>query len=798
LIQKEDIMGIANFIKRIAVLSIAAIILMPLSVHASVKDIVFGDVFDSHGSIMLIIDVDSGQIIQANKAAVDYYGYSYEELTSMAIQEINILSADETKAEMRLAASEERNYFNFEHELASGEIRNVEVYSYPFEEDGENLLYSVIHDVTEKTLLENALESRKKIMYYFGTIFIIVQTAIIIMLNRILYENKRIQKKLYESREKYRSLFDNMQEGFALHEIITDEDGKPVDYRYLEINKAFIKDTGLGDVSGKTIKEVLPGTEAMWIEKYGKVALEGVAIDFEAYTKALDRYYKVFAYSPQKNRFASIFLDITERVEMEKSLKEEKDRMRTTLMSVGDGVIVTDMDGIIEAMNGKAEKMSGWSLEQAIGKDMRQVMKFKDEKDANLEEYMPLEKIFAEKSTIEWKLGKCLIDRSGNCKSISLNASPIIDENGTLHGAVIVLRDTVEENQRRKDIEYISYHDHLTGLYNRRFFETELERLDSKRNLPLSVIYADVNGLKIINDAFGHEKGDILLKNTADILRRICRADDIIGRVGGDEFAVLLPSASSEMAERVVGRIREAIDEVSLETGKLSVAIGWETKTDESQNIEDMLRIAENRMYKRKISERPKIQSEVVRNVMEMLYEKSEYERIHSQRVSFYCGEIGKALGMEHSEVEELKKLGLFHDIGMVVVDAETLNKQESLTEKEWEEIKRHPEVGRRILSSIGKYAKISDIELAHHERWDGKGYPQKLKDKEIPYKARILALAEAYEAMTNKKSCKESLSKEQAIEEIKRNAGTQFDPQIAQVFIEWLENEKSTKWGRS
>src|SRR6056297_565651 len=186
-------MGIANFIKRIAVLSIAAIILMPLSVHASVKDIVFGDVFDSHGSIMLIIDVDSGQIIQANKAAVDYYGYSYEELTSMAIQQINILSADETKAEMRLAASEERNYFNFEHELASGEIRNVEVYAYPYEEDGKNLLFSIIHDVTEKTLLENDLENRKKNTYWLGAMFIIIQTAIIIMLIRSLSENKRIQ-----------------------------------------------------------------------------------------------------------------------------------------------------------------------------------------------------------------------------------------------------------------------------------------------------------------------------------------------------------------------------------------------------------------------------------------------------------------------------------------------------------------------------------------------------------------------------------------------------------------------------
>jgi len=577
--------------------------------HAAVEDIVFGDVFDAHGSVMLIIDVDSGHIVEANKTAVDYYGYSYEELTSMAIQDINILSAEETKAERLLAASEERNYFNFEHKLASGEIRNVEVYSYPFEEDGRNLLYSIIHDVTEKKVLENALESRKRTMYWLGAIFIMIQTAIIIMLNRGLSENRRIQKELYESREKYRSLFDNMVESFALHEIITDEDGKPVDYKYLEVNKAFMESTGLGDVRGMTIREILPGTESMWIDKYGKVALEGDAIDFESYSQALDRHYKVFAYSPQKNRFASIFLDITERVAMEKSLKAEKDRMRTTLMSVGDAVAVADMNGKIETMNDKAEKMTGWKLGQAKGKSLREVFRFRAEDEEGAVEYMPLEKILSEKSTLEWKHGKSLVDIKGQSIPIALKASPIVDEKGILHGVVLVLRDTVEENKWRKEIEYISYHDHLTGLYNRRFFETELERLDTERNLPISVIYADVNGLKIINDAFGHEKGDILLKSAAEVFKRICRADDIISRVGGDEFAVLLPSTPSEMAEKLVDRIRNEIDGVKLETGQLSVAIGWETKSDESQSIEEMLKMAENRMYKRKITERAKIES---------------------------------------------------------------------------------------------------------------------------------------------------------------------------------------------
>jgi len=573
-----------------------------LSANAAVEDIVFGDVLDSHGSVMLLIDVDSGRIVEANSTAVDFYGYSYKELTAMTIQDINILSADETKAEMSIASSEERNYFNFEHELASGEIRNVEVYSYPFEEDGKTMLFSIIHDVTEKTVLENALERRKKNMYMGGTIFIIIQAAIIIILKRSLSENKRIQKELAQNKEKYQSLFENMQEDFALHEMITDEDGKPVDYRYLEVNKAFMENTGLGDVRGKTIKEILPGIEDKWIETYGKVVTEGISIDFESYSQELNRYYKVFAYSPQKNRFASIFLDITERVTMEKSLKAEKDRMRTTLMSVGDGVVVTDMNGNIEAMNEKAEKMTGWKLDQAKGKYMRGVLKFRDEYEEGGEEYMPLEKILTKKTTVEWKHGKRLVGKSGQGIPIALNASPIIDDNGKLHGAVLVLRNTAEEIKWRKEIEYISYHDHLTGLYNRRFFEEETSRLDTARNMPISVIYADVNGLKRINDEFGHEDGDKLLTETARVLKEFCRDEDIIARLGGDEFGILLPSTSSEKAKAIIKRIGQAIDEVQLETGPLSVAMGWDTKTDDKQSMKEKIKEAENYMYKMKRS----------------------------------------------------------------------------------------------------------------------------------------------------------------------------------------------------
>ncbi|HHY71439.1 MAG TPA: diguanylate cyclase [Thermoanaerobacterales bacterium] len=334
-------------------------------------------------------------------------------------------------------------------------------------------------------------------------------------------------------------------------------------------------------------------------------------------------------------------------------------------------------------------------------------------------------------------------------------------------------------------VEYLSYHDQLTGLYNRRFFEEELKRLDTKRNLPISVIMVDLNGLKLANDAFGHDLGDKLLRKTAEILKSSCREDDIIARLGGDEFVVLLPNTSEEQVEQIVNRIVGACSNVKVGSITLSLSYGWEVKKSKDDDINEILKKAENRMYRRKLFESPSMRSITIQTIIQTLYETHKLEEKHSRRVSDLCVAIGKELSFNVRELAELKNIGLLHDIGKIAIDKAILSKTTPLTDVEWTEIKRHPEIGYRILSSANDLSEIAQYVLAHHEHWDGSGYPKGLKRNEIPFKARIILLTDAYDSMTSFRPYCTILPREEAIKQIRDGAGKQFDPKLAKVFVE-------------
>ncbi len=169
---------------------------------------------------------------------------------------------------------------------------------------------------------------------------------------------------------------------------------------------------------------------------------------------------------------------------------------------------------------------------------------------------------------------------------------------------------------------------------------------------------------------------------------------------------------------------------------------------------------------------------------------KNKREEEHSHRVSMLCQDMGHALGLTEGDTEELKTIGLLHDIGKIAIEENILNKREELTEDEWQEIKRHPEIGYRILNTVNDMLEIAEYVLYHHERWDGKGYPKGLKGEEIPLQSRIITIADAYDAMTSQRSYRNALQEETAIEELKINSGTQFDPELVRIFIEKVLNK--------
>lgn len=362
-------------------------------------------------------------------------------------------------------------------------------------------------------------------------------------------------------------------------------------------------------------------------------------------------------------------------------------------------------------------------------------------------------------------------------------AKLIRDESGKAYKVRGTLQDITAWKEKEEEITFLSYHDQLTGLYNRRFFEEELNRLDTRRNLPLTIVMGDVNGLKLVNDSFGHKMGDEYLKKTANVISKVCRADDIIARLSGDEFTLILPKTDEIEAKKIIKRINELSAVEKVGAINISISFGYYTKTNEGENIQEVLKNTEDLMYKNKLYESTSVRSNMIDVIMSTLYEKNNREMLHSQRVGEICNRIVDKMDFSKDEINKIKTAGLMHDIGKIGIDEEILNAKRPLNENEWKQIKKHSEIGYRILSSVNEFSEISEYVLEHQECWDGSGYPKGLKGFEISIQARIIAVADAFDAMTHERSYGKIKTTEEAKVEINRCSGTQFDPEIVKIF---------------
>ena len=252
--------------------------------------------------------------------------------------------------------------------------------------------------------------------------------------------------------------------------------------------------------------------------------------------------------------------------------------------------------------------------------------------------------------------------------------------------------------------------------------------MDTEEHLPLSVIMFDVNGLKLVNDSFGHDLGDVLLNKAAETIKKACREDDIIARIGGDEFVLILPKTSARDTVRIANHIKELTSKEIVSNIELSISFGYDTKETKSQSILEVVVNAENHMYKHKLFERTSIRSKTIELIMNTLFEKSKSEEKHSNRVSRICQAIASKMELDQNTINQMKVVGMMHDIGKIGVDEKILNKSGSLTSTERVDIERHPEIGWRLLSSTNEFSEIAQFVIHHHEKWDGSGYPNGLK----------------------------------------------------------------------
>lgn len=391
-----------------------------------------------------------------------------------------------------------------------------------------------------------------------------------------------------------------------------------------------------------------------------------------------------------------------------------------------------------------------------------------------------------------------IIDAFGCRKWVLEIGQGLFDDCGNVEAMEGFIIDISQAKMRQDKIDYLRCHDLMTGFYKRDHFNEILQDMDQRqKTLPISALVANINGMRFINDVFGYTIGDRIICESARIIHDCCRENYITARTDGDEFTVLMPAAGKEEAYALMCRIKEKITSNNarnknkgLHYFDISISFGYNTKEKPTEKIEEVLNVAVEHMRRRKMLNRHSSHSSILTSIKATMYERSQETQEHAQRLARISKSIALELELEHNSIDEIELFAMLHDIGKVGIKDRILKKPGQLSEEEWDEMKKHPEIGYRIAKSSPDLEKIADYILSHHENWDGSGCPRGLKGQEIPLPSRILAIADAFDAMTEDRIYRKALGRAAAISEIEAKAGSQFDPYIAGIFIK-MEGQK-------
>lgn len=472
--------------------------------------------------------------------------------------------------------------------------------------------------------------------------------------------------------------------------------------------------------------------------------------------------------------------DCTERRRAEQSLKRQKEWLEALFKNSNDAIVLADKHHRVVDINQPFEELFQYRLEEIKGMDIDSVLERGKRGTVNRN---LTEKLLAGE-TVETEGTR--FNRDGQPIDVLIRGVPVLID-GKMAGGYAIYADITQRKKAQEKIRYLSVHDRATGLYNRAFLEEEMRRLDTPRQLPLSIIIADINGLKMVNDAYGYKLGDTLINTAVEVLKNSCRHEDILARWGGDEFVLLLPQTRAHEARAICERISKGLQTRTVQGVPVLMALGQGSKEKEGESLARVLQDAEDEMFRKKMMESQQCREAIVHAFLKFLGKKSHEDEGHGHRMQEMGEKLGNIVPLWAREKERLSLVLEVHDVGLVAVEEKILKKQGPLNREEWEEIKSHPELGCRIALSTEKYAPVAREILSHHEWWDGSGYPQGQKGEDIPYLSRIVAVLEAYDALTNHRSYRRAPGKERAIEELEKGKGRQFDPSLIDVFVKIL-----------
>ncbi len=600
-------------------------------------------------------------------------------------------------------------------------------------------------------------------------------------------EQYELQNRMKESEERFEALFDKAPMGYQS----LDEHGcfLAVNQKWLDLlgyEAEEVIGTWFGDYLVEPAKLVFKERFEIF-KKLGKIRSEFEMVHKTGKIISVEFEGKI-GYNDQHEFLQThcTLVDVTQQRIAERRLLESEEKYRLLYSTMSQGLalheIVLDEAGepndyIFLSVNQSYENLTGLKSKDIIGKRVREVLPTID--DEWIKTYGEVA-ITGQPITYE-KYSKELN------KYYSVTAyCPKIGQ------FAVLVSDITNRKLEEEKMIYLSNHDYLTDLYNRRYFVSQFEKLCNDDSYPLSIMMIDINGLKLINDAYGHTYGDKAIQKVSNLLQNSFDSTSVVARIGGDEFAILSPNQNPEQMQLYKDKIVEFMQDVKIGNIGLSLAIGYETVYDNQKSVDDILASAENYMYRHKLTVGMSVRNHAIKAILNTLTEKYNEEKIHSERVSQFCKEIGLVMGIPHDDLAVLELAGMYHDIGKISIPDAILNKPSKLTFEEYEIIKTHTQIGYQILKAADEYSGLAEFALSHHERWDGKGYPKGLKETEIPLFSRIISVADSFEAMTANRPYRKGMNIEDAITELNRCSGTQFDPSIAKIFVD-LVLQKST-----
>lgn len=568
--------------------------------------------------------------------------------------------------------------------------------------------------------------------------------------------------------------------GLAVFEVLWDADEQPVDFVVVGLNDSFAElfGTNVQDVMRTRISESMPELFRDWHAVLVETAQTNGEQEMETWHPGLEAWLKISFYSPAPNLVGLVLEDVTPWIETAAALAESQIQLRenenflqTILDNAPVSIWVTDPHGNRIMVNKRYMEDTGIGTPHpSVTPEEMEMCRLTDMK--TLMSDTPQE--YEEQLTF----------RDGKKHTLRTIKSVLRKDNGEIIGVLGIGVDITALKQAEQELWKRTYIDPLTGLYNRRYLEEEMRRLDQGGKLPTSVVIADLDGLKLINDAFGHQEGDRLLCAMADVFRRASRPSDILARWAGDEFVVLLPETSYDEAKHYINRVGYLCEGLTGNPIPLIASLGAATRLDRRQTMSEVFAEAEKRMYKRKTLSAKDTRAAFALSLKRILLERSDETEAHMANLQILGQVLGEAIGLDNSHLYKLQLLAVYHDIGLVRIPESLLRKRGNLTPEEVEILKTHTETGYRIASIVPDFQQAADAILAHHECWDGSGYPKGLQGAEIPITARIHAITDRFDTLLFGRPNSPAVSLTSALRELKVGAGTLYDPELVDQFV--------------